>query len=119
MGSVINFGWGKMCCATWTTPRTAQLLISLNSFALSQCTLIYDIRVADEFIVETVVSSNEMLSDDSTMARPFGESSYSAVVAVKEHSNGGLHNAYVAVGTFATAIVIVVAVVSENTRYIW
>lgn len=69
---------------------------------------------ADEFIVETVVSSNEMLSDDSTMARPFGESSYSAVVATKEHSSGGLHNAYVAVGTFATAIVIVVAVVSVH-----
>lgn len=69
----------------------------------------------DEFIVETVVSSNEMLSDDSALARPFGEASYSAVVAAKEHS-GGLHNAYVAVGTFATAIVIVVAVVSSMQK---
>lgn len=54
--------------------------------------------------------------DDVAMARPFGESSYSAVVATapkKEHC-GGLHNAYVAVGTFATAIVIVVAVVSRR-----
>lgn len=71
---------------------------------------------ADEFIVETVVSSNEMLSDDTmNVPRPFGESpSYSARVATKEHSGAGgeLHNAYVAVATFASAIIVVVVVVS-------
>lgn len=65
---------------------------------------------ADEFVVETVVSSNEILSDDpATNARPFGDSNYGAVV-----SKGpiGLHNAYIAAGTFITAIFIVAIVVS-------
>lgn len=64
----------------------------------------------DEFVVETVVSSNEILSDDpGANARPFGDASYGAVV-----SKGpiGLHNAYIAAGTFITAIFIVAIVVS-------
>lgn len=70
------------------------------------------VNSSDEFVVETVVSSNEMLTDEAgNVVRPFGEASYSAVVATKEHI-GGLHNAYVAAGTFATAIFIVAIVVS-------
>lgn len=64
---------------------------------------------SDEFVVETVVSSNEILSDDpAANTRPFGDSSFSAVV-----SKGpiGLHNAYIAAGTFITAIFIVAIVV--------
>lgn len=66
----------------------------------------------DEFIVETVVSNNEILSDDSstTHSRPFGEPSFSAIVS--KGTTVGLHNAYIAVGTFATAIFIVAMVVS-------
>lgn len=65
---------------------------------------------SDEFIVETVVSSNEIMPDDSSAnIRPFGESSYSAIVA---KSSIGLHNAYIAVGTFAAAIFFVAMVVS-------
>lgn len=60
------------------------------------------------------MSSNEILSDSdsaaTTHARPFGESTFSAVVA--KGTTVGLHNAYIAVGTFATAIFIVAMVVS-------
>lgn len=61
----------------------------------------------DEFIVETVVSSSEIISDDpSTNTRTF-----SAVVSTSKGTIG-LHNAYIAAGTFATAIFIVAIVVS-------
>lgn len=67
----------------------------------------------DEFVVETVVSSNEILSDDpGANARPFGDSNYGAVVSKVPI---GLHNAYIAAGTFITAIFIVAIVVSTYT----
>lgn len=66
----------------------------------------------DEFIVETVVSNNEIPTDDAAIAhaRPFGEPSFSAIVS--KGTTVGLHNAYIAVGTFAAAIFIVAMVVS-------
>lgn len=61
--------------------------------------------------MESVVS-NEILSDDmaTTHSRPFGEPSFSAIVS--KGTTVGLHNAYIAVGTFAAAIFIVAMVVS-------
>lgn len=67
----------------------------------------------DEFILDGVVNTNEVLSDAdaaTTHARPFDESSFSAVIS--KGNSVGLHNAYIAVGTFATAIFIVAIVVS-------
>lgn len=71
----------------------------------------------DEFIVDTVVNTNDVVSDpdasDSVAhARPFGESSYSAVMS--KGTTIGMHNAYIAMGTFASAIFIVAIVVSFN-----
>ncbi|XP_031618758.1 uncharacterized protein LOC116337926 [Contarinia nasturtii] len=71
----------------------------------------------DEFIVDGVVNTNEVLSDvdvaavaaETTHARPFGESSFSSVIS--KGGSIGLHNAYIAVGTFATSIFIVAIVV--------
>ncbi|XP_055296400.1 dual specificity protein kinase splB isoform X2 [Sitodiplosis mosellana] len=66
----------------------------------------------DEFILDGVVNTNDVLSDaDSatTHARPFADSSFSAVIS--KGNTVGLHNAYIAVGTFATAIFIVAIVV--------
>lgn len=67
----------------------------------------------DEFILDGVVNTNDIVSDtdaSTTLARPFGESSFSAVIS--KGTTVGLHNAYIAVGTFATAIFIVAIVVS-------
>lgn len=67
----------------------------------------------DEFILDGVVNNNEVPSDadaSTTHARPFDESSFSAVIS--KGSTIGLHNAYIALGTFATAIFIVAIVVS-------
>lgn len=64
----------------------------------------------DESIVETIVNTNEITNDDSSYnVRPFDESSYSAMVA---RGSVGLHNAYIAVATFAAAIFIVAMAVS-------
>lgn len=70
-------------------------------------------RPLDEFILDGVVNTNEVPSDvdaSTTHARPFDESSFSAVIS--KGSTIGLHNAYIALGTFATAIFIVAIVVS-------
>lgn len=70
----------------------------------------------DEFILDAVVNTNDIISDAdaaTTRARPFGESSFSAVIS-KGSVVAGLHNAYIAVGTFATAIFIVAIVVSSQ-----
>lgn len=69
----------------------------------------------DEFILDAVVNTNDVVSDpdasDSVAhARPFGESSYSAVMS--KGTTIGMHNAYIAMGTFASAIFIVAIVVS-------
>lgn len=69
--------------------------------------------ILDEFILDGVVNTNDAGSDvdtATTHARPFGESSFSAVIS--KGTSAGLHNAYIAVGTFATAIFIVGIVVS-------
>lgn len=71
------------------------------------------ICLLDEFILDGVVNTNEVLSETdaaTTHARPFDDSSYSAVIS--KETTVGLHNAYIAVGTFATAIFIVAIVVS-------
>lgn len=69
----------------------------------------------DEFILDTVVNTNDIVSDpdaSDTVAntRPFGESSYSAIMS--KGTTIGMHNAYIAMGTFASAIFIVAIVVS-------
>lgn len=69
----------------------------------------------DEFILDTVVNTNDIVSDTDASdslahARPFGESSYSAVMS--KGTTIGMHNAYIAMGTFASAIFIVAIVVS-------
>lgn len=71
-----------------------------------------NVCVLDEFILDAVVNTNDIVSDAdaATHARPFGESSYSAVIS--KGATIGVHNAYVAVGTFASAIFIVAIVVS-------
>lgn len=69
----------------------------------------------DEFILDTVVNTNEILTEtDSaiTNTRPFGDSGFSAVVA--KGTTFGLHNVYIAIGTFAAAIFIVSTVVSRT-----
>lgn len=67
--------------------------------------------------MEAVVKSNEIFSDDSTEmhSRPFGESSFSAVVS--KGTVAGLHNAYIAVGTFTAAIFIVAVVVGDSLLF--
>lgn len=92
----------------WVFIYTYSYISKLWSFSPS--TNIFVLFFLDEFVVETVVSSNEILSDDpGANSRPFGDSSYGTVV-----SKGpiGLHNAYIAAGTFITAIFIVAIVVS-------
>lgn len=69
----------------------------------------------DEFILDTVVNTNDIVTDTSdasdTVAhtRPFGESSYSAIMS--RGTTIGMHNAYIAMGTFASAIFIVAIVI--------
>ena len=84
----------KLCfCKSITMNKWNKFVIRVRSFS------------ADEFVVETVVSSNEMLSEDpAANTHPFSE----AVVS----KGPAIHNAYVAAGTFITAIFIVAIVVS-------
>lgn len=56
------------------------------------------------------IVSDTDATDTMAHARPFGESSYSAVMS--KGTTIGMHNAYIAMGTFATAIFIVAIVVS-------
>lgn len=62
-----------------------------------------------------MVNSGEILPNDLTTsnARPFGESSFSAVVS--KGNTIGFHNIYVAVGVFAAATFIVAIVVSKHS----
>lgn len=61
------------------------------------------------------MNAGEILPDSDAAsvahARPFGESSFSAVVASR--TTVGIHNLYIAVGTFVSAILIVSIVVSN------
>lgn len=69
----------------------------------------------DEFILDAVLNTNDIVSDTDASdtaahTRPFGESSYSAIMS--KGTTIGMHNAYIAMGTFASAIFIVAIVVS-------
>jgi len=64
---------------------------------------------ADEFVVETVVSSSEFIVDDVN-ARNFNDKTFGSSVVLKSPIE--LHNAYFAAGVLAAAIFIVAVVVS-------
>jgi len=64
---------------------------------------------ADEFVVETVVSSSEFIVDDAN-ARNFNDKTFGSSVVLKSPIE--LHNAYFAAGVLAAAIFIVAVVVS-------
>jgi len=72
----------------------------------------------DDFIVETVVSSNEIVSDFGSAAsnvHSFGEPAGTAQFGNEMSTNHGpieLHNAYIAAGTLAAAIFIVAVIVT-------
>lgn len=87
--------------------------MSMSMFFMSVLSLFY--LYIDEFILDTVVNTNDIVpdtdaSDTVAHVRPFGESSYSAVMS--KGTTIGMHNAYIAMGTFASAIFIVAIVVS-------
>lgn len=66
---------------------------------------------ADEFVVETVVSSSEFIVDDAN-ARNFNDKTFGSSVVLKSPIE--LHNAYFAAGVLAAAIFIVAVVVSTS-----
>lgn len=68
---------------------------------------------ADEFVVETVVSSSEFIVDDVN-ARNFNDKTFGSSVVLKSPIE--LHNAYFAAGVLAAAIFIVAVVVSSSAR---
>lgn len=87
-------------------------------FVLIHVCMCVFVFILDEFILDGVVNTNDAGSDvdtATTHARPFGESSFSAVIS--KGTSAGLHNAYIAVGTFASAIFIVAIVVSILLRF--
>lgn len=93
------------------------ILFSFISFLTSSLSLVppFACIFVDEFILDAVVNTGEILSDSDaasvTHARPFGESSFSAVVS-SSRTTVGIQNLYIAVGTFVSAIFIVTIVVS-------
>lgn len=94
---------------------TKQYCFHLFHFSLSLVPCLPARIFIDEFILDAVVNTGEILSDSDaasvTHARPFGESSFSAVVS-SSRTTVGIQNLYIAVGTFVSAIFIVTIVVS-------
>lgn len=76
---------------------------------LTYLTLFSTFLAADEFVVETVVSSSEFMVDD-TSARNFNDKTFGSSVVLKSPIE--LHNAYFGAGVLAAAVFIVAVVVS-------
>lgn len=92
-------------------------LIWPNKTDIHKCIIYYVVShktiilfsISDDFIIETVVGSNEIISDE-TSYRNFGESSQFSMDI--KRSPIELHNAWVAAGTLVSAIFMVALIVS-------